>query len=117
MPSFGTPKRNAIGSLRQRVTIQRQDAEDEPDERGQPVYVWSDVARKVPCEIRSLRGSEVEIAQQLVAEASHMVKMRASQRVDTTMKIVFRGRDLFIGHIDDVENVGRFMYLVCAEKK
>lgn len=124
MAGFGVPKRrslgsirNAIGSFRQRVSIQRQ-LISSTDDRGQPVYTWVNVATKIPCRIQTLSGGEAEKARQLFAEATHRVEMRAlSTEVDETMKVVFRGRDLFIGFIDDFEQVGRFLNLLVAEKK
>ncbi len=103
--------------MRHRVSIQRQ-LVSATDDRGQPVYTWSEVASRVPCRIKTLGGGESEKARQLFAEATHRVEMRTpSVAIDEKMKLVFEGRDLFIGFIDDEEQVGRFTHLLVAERK
>jgi SPP1 family predicted phage head-tail adaptor len=117
MPGFGVPKRTSIGSMRHRVSIQRQLITGS-DDRGQPVYTWSDVVTNVPCKIRTLSGGEAEKARQLFSEATHRVEMRKPRaEIDEKMKLVFRGRDLFIGFIDDFDQVGRFTPILVAEQK
>lgn len=117
MPGFGTTKRQSISRMRHRVSVQRQ-LISETDDRGQPVYTWSNVATNVPCAIKTLSGGEAEKARQLYADATHRVEMRTlGETIDEKMKLVFQGRNLFIGFIDEIDQVGRFTTLLVAEKK
>lgn len=117
MPGFGTSRRTTIGKMRQRVSIQRQ-LQTGTDDRGHPMYQWSSVVADVPCSIETLRGNEAERAKQLFASATHRVEMRTpAASITEEMKLVFKGRDLFIGFIDDLSQVGRFVQLLVAERK
>lgn len=129
MPGFGTPKRTAydplqsLGSLRHRVSIQKQvlskdeEGNDVYDDNGQPVYTWQVLAGNYPCKIETLTGSEGERARQLQADATHRVWARGNPNITEQMKFVFKGRDFFIGYVNDVDQVGRFNWFLCAEKK
>lgn len=116
MPGFGTTRRGSIGALRHRVVIQQKTITD-TDDRGQPVFTWTNVSNSWPCEIKTLTGGESEQARQLVADATHRVRMRARNDLNEQMRLVFRDRNLYIGYIDDVDQVGRYAFVICAEKK
>jgi len=102
------------GKLRHRITFQRQ--EDTKDNAGRIVGNWIDV-RTCSAEIITLSGNEAEIARQLIASATHRIRIRATRVIQLTTKhrISFRGRIFSIGHIDDVEQMRVWLDLTCSE--
>ncbi len=102
------------GKLRHRVDIKL--PSDTKDSRGQRSGVATITATRVPCSIETLAGRELEIARQVVSNATLLVKMR-SPGFDLTTKhfLLFGTRQLNIGHINDVNQIGREFILTCGE--
>lgn len=117
MAGFGTTKKVTVGEMRHRVDIEHKVVAEEPDDRGKPVYEWKVLVRGWYCKIEQLTGGEVETARQLNAEATHRIYMRSRDDVTERMRLVFRGREFYIGYIDDLAQVGRISWMLCAEKK
>ena len=87
-------------------------------DRGQTLRTPLIVSRGEPCSIRSLSGRELELARQLYGMTTHQVTLRFNSRVAITPKhyLVFRGRKLNIGYIDNVGQRDDELRLLCAEE-
>lgn len=81
--------------------------------QGQPVVVLKDW----PCSIETLSGTKTEQAHQLFAEATHKVKGYASKLHPFKQRdwLLFQGRKLFIGFINDLDMKGIEYELLVAE--
>ena len=76
------------------------------------------LSRGEPCEIVTLSGREFEQARQVFATATHRVRMRPNSRVRLTTAhiLIFQGRSLNIGHINNVDQVDRELVVLCDEE-
>lgn len=108
----------AAGELRQRVTIQGR-AQIGVGDRGEPVFApdWTDELIDVPAKVEQPLGRKLEIAQQLVASATHAIEMHWREGVTVFKRVVFGDRVLDIGHANDVESRHRKLILTCIEEK
>jgi SPP1 family predicted phage head-tail adaptor len=124
MPGFGTPakqRRRSVSRFRHRVDVQRRVSAGE-DDRGHSIDTWQTFLPVMHCSLRKLQGTEAEVARQLVPTATHIIEARFDSRVDETMRLVLTKYDrperhFYIGDIDDVGEVGRFMSILVEEKK
>ena len=89
------------------------------DGHGQPIYDWETVdgLESLACSIETLYGDEAVKAQSLSAEATHRVECRFDSRIDRKHRLLFRDRELYIGHTDNLDEIGRFMYLLVSETR
>ncbi len=109
-------KRNS-GRRRHTVTIKRPPTG--LGDRGQRTGTASTVASSVPCEIETLGGDELTQARQQFARARYRVRLTndSSWNLTTEDYLVFGSRNLHIGHIDDIDQLGVELELLCAEEK
>ena len=102
------------GTLRHRVTIQRDDGV--VGSRGQRVPDWTDV-EIVSASIETLNGNEAELAHQLVPTAMHKITVRWNCNVTTRRRFKFGSRIFHIGHVENVEERNVQMSCLCTEEK
>lgn len=100
------------GRLRQRVTIERRTRTR--DRFGAIVETWETHASRA-ANVATPTGREAVAADQLRAELSHVLTLRAPLDVTTTDRIVYRGRVLGILAVLDTDNRGRELTLYAAE--
>jgi SPP1 family predicted phage head-tail adaptor len=78
------------GALRHSITIQRRPAT--LDELGHDIpNNWAPVSGRIPCTVKELRGRELEVARQQVAEADVEITCRPTT-ILTTDRIVYGDR-------------------------
>lgn len=101
-------KRHAVTIKRPSTTI---------GDRGQITGDASTVAEDVPCSIEPLSGRELELAKQIVANATQRVTFYVGDEWKLTTKdfIVFGTRELNIGHISYADEVEFEAVCLCAE--
>lgn len=102
----------SIGKLRHRVNIQSYTTSK--DSFGAEVKVWSDYAN-VSANVEPLSGKELFSAQQLHAETTTMITIRYCEGVNTSMKILFKGREYDILHVSNKDERNIAMYLLCKD--
>ncbi len=86
------------------------------DSRGQRTGADDLKLEAVPAEITTLTGRQLEVARQVVSNATHQVKMRwPGFTLNTKHYLQFGTRKLQIGHIDDSEHIGRELTLLVGE--
>jgi len=102
------------GKLRHRVDIQLPSTTQ--GTRGQRTGSSTTKAESIPCSIETLTGRELELARQVVSNATVRVTMRYPGITLTTKHfLMFGDRQLNIGHINDVDQIGREFILTCGE--
>ena len=97
----------SAGAKRHIGRIQR--LSTDTDASGRPTGDPTTIAAGVPMSIRSVSGTEVESANLLVPQATHVVGFTYLHSITLHPKhqIVFDGRTFEIGWIDDVDEVKR----------
>lgn len=104
------------GKLRHYVTVQTYEATG-VDNRGNRTGAWEPLFEKVPCEIVTLAGKELEMARAIVAQANVKIRMRYLPGLSARHQITWQGRTFHIGAIDNVEQRNRELVLTCVEDK
>lgn len=102
-----------IANLRKRIQIQQPQKSQEPtlgQVRTQPQTIATVWAR-----IEPLSGRELYRAQQVVAEVTHRVTIRARTGINEGMQVIYGTRSLGIGAVLNIEERGREMDLLCVE--
>lgn len=66
--------------------------------------------------IETLNGSEVFHGLQVIAKATHKVRMRYLVGVTPGCILTYAGRTLYVGLVDDENTNGWAMTLICGEK-
>lgn len=102
----------SIGRLRHRMTIQ--DYVASKNSFGEETKVWNDFT-EVSASVEPLSGKELFAAQQLHAETTTMIIMRYCEGVNTSMRVLFKGRRYDILHVSNKEERNIAMYLLCKE--
>lgn len=100
------------GELRHRVTIQ--EASETVTSAGERSKTWNDVAT-VWAAIEPLTGRERWQAQQVMATATHRVRMRYRGDVDVENRLVYGSRVLDILQVINPDERGRELVIICAE--
>lgn len=113
MPVTTSPK-IAVGTLPWRVTIQRQSTTI--DDLGQETGDWETLNTRW-AGLRTLVGSELERARQLVPEATTEITIRYYADLLVTDRILFKDRIFNIGVINDMDFARVKMVLTCSEPK
>jgi len=103
-----------VNRLNKRVTIQR--LEKVPDDYGQPVDTWVDVAT-LWAAIEPLRGREYFSAMSEHAEVTTRIRIRYRDDVDRTMRVVYGSIVFEILHIIHPEFDRRELQLMCKERQ
>lgn len=101
------------GSLRHKITLQTPPTGT--GTRGERTGSWSDVAT-VRAQIEQLSGDEIEQAHQLVANATHRVTIRYTANITPEHRVKFGSRYLYVGAVNDIENLNRLIVLTCREE-
>lgn len=101
-----------VNRLNKRVTIQR--LEKVPDDYGQPIDTWVDVAT-VWAAIEPLRGREYFSAMSEHAEVTTRIRIRYRDDIDRTMKIKHGGTMFEILHIIHPDFAKKELQLMCKE--
>ena len=105
----------AAGSLRHLVTIQ-QPVKAETGNRGQAKATWELLYGSVAAEVIQLGGAELEKTRQLVATATHTVRLRWMDGITTRHRVLFGTAILNIGAAIDTENRRVELVLVCSSE-
>lgn len=84
--------------------------------RGQRTGDSTTKAERVQCSIQTLAGRELEIARQVVSNATLEVRMRwPGFDVTTKHFLQFGTRTLNIGHVNNVDQLNHELILTCGE--
>lgn len=86
-----------IGKLRHYVDIQTPTPVE--GDRGYSL-TWDDLYSQVPAEIMTLAGRELEFARQVVATATHRIRIRYHAGLTTKDRITLGARTFNINYID-----------------
>lgn len=100
------------GKLRHKVTIQQ--ATDSQNSIGEVTKTWSTFA-KVWANIQPLAGRELFASQQINAEQTVRITIRALSGVEPRMRVLFGTRYYDILSVIDREERGVYMELMCSE--
>lgn len=85
--------------------------------RGEPQGKDAVIVKDVPCSIETLSGREGELARQIFAAATYRVQMYGdpSKPIENTDYLQFGSRRLNIGFINDRQQNGIELELLCEE--
>ena len=108
-----------IGKLRHLVTIQEDtsDGSDRNDYNEQTAEWTTLIGGSVHAEVRQLQGTELQEAQQQVAEVSYIVNIRHLSTVTEEMRVLHDSRNLYIKVIRNMDERDRWTELLCEERK
>ncbi len=102
------------GILRHRVTPQK--ALETITRGKRSAVTWINLPKRWAA-INPLSGRELEYARQMVAEATHEVRMRYTNEVTEKMRLEYDGRFFHIQHIADKDERRVELRLICVEQK
>lgn len=104
------------GELRHRASIEGKPTTPAAvDTRGGSVAMWTArFSRWV--KIEALSGRKLELARQLVPTCTHVVTLRYSPLVTVRDRVIYKGRKLYVGHLNDVEERRVRLELTCTER-
>ena len=105
--------RHMAGLLRHRVTIQT--FTEARDIAGGVVRTWADSATRW-AQVQPLTGREYFDAQQVKSDVTHMVTMRKYTSVTTTNRLVHNSRNFNILSVQNIDERGKKMVLMCKEE-
>ncbi|NBW19609.1 MAG: head-tail adaptor protein [Caulobacteraceae bacterium] len=100
------------GELTERITIE-QPAKGQ-NEVGETTLAWSTFA-SAWAKVVPLAGREAERYAEVVGLSGHKVTIRAVPGLSTAMRVIYRGRTLEIGAINEYERIW-YLELICTEK-
>ncbi len=101
-----------IGELRHRVTIQK--LTTGINENGFEVRTWKDY-KTVWAAASNLHGREYYAAATVQAENTVKFTIRYLEGLDTTMRVLFQGRQYNITSIDNIKYQNRYMEIKAME--
>ena len=101
------------GELRKYVTIQEKTGETR-DSYGSLTWTWQTL-QQVYAAIEPLSGREFFDAQEVQADVSVRIRIRALAGVKPDMRVVYGSRVLEILSVLDLEERGQEMHLMCRE--
>lgn len=101
------------GELDQQITFQI--ATKSRGTSGEEKQTWR-TWKTVWASVQTTGGSENFYSPQLVAEATHKIKIRYLDVIKPTMRILWRGKILDITFIDESRRRQGEMYLLCKEQ-
>jgi len=100
------------GELDQRIIIQI--STHSRGASGEQIETWQNW-QTVWANVQTTGGSENFYSPQLVAEATHKIKIRFLHQIKPTMRVIWRGRILNISYIDPSRQRQGEMFLLCNE--
>jgi len=100
------------GELDQQITIQI--ATLSRGTSGEQIQTWQ-TWQTVWASVQASAGSEQFYSPQLVAEATHKIKMRYLYRASPTMRVLWRNKILEITFVDESRQRQGEMFLLCKE--
>ena len=100
------------GRLTERITIESPTKTQ--NDVGETVLAWSTFA-EVWAKVESLAGREAERYSEIVGFSGHKVTTRAIEGLTSLMRVIYRGRTLEIGAINEFERVW-YIEIICTEK-
>lgn len=100
------------GELTERITIET--PAKTQNSVGEATLTWSTYAT-VWAKVQSLSGREAERYGEIVGFSGHKVTIRALSGLSTSMRVIYRGRTLEVGAINEYERVW-YQELICTEK-
>lgn len=103
-----------VNRLNKRMTLQRLDKV--PDEYGQPIDTWVDVAT-VWAAVEPLRGREYIATMSEHAEVTTRIRIRYRDDIDRTMRVKYGETEFEILHIIHPEFNRRELQLMCKERQ
>jgi SPP1 family predicted phage head-tail adaptor len=103
-----------IGDLRHRVTIQK--LTTAVNENGFEIETWEDF-KTVWAAVGNLHGREYYAAAAVQAENTVKFTVRYLEGLDTTMRILFQGKQYNITSIDNIKYQNRFLEIKAQEVK
>ncbi len=101
-----------IGDLRHRITLQKKATSI--NENGFEVETWED-ERTVWAKVTNLHGGEYFTAAAVQTENTVKFTIRYLEGVDTTMRILFKGKQYDITAIDNIKYQNRYMEIKALE--
>jgi len=101
-----------IGDLRHRITLQKKATSI--NENGFEVETWEDV-RTVWAKVTNLHGGEYFTAAAVQTANTVKFTIRYLEGVDTTMRILFKGKQYDITAIDNIKYQNRYMEIKALE--
>lgn len=104
--------RHTIGGMSRQITLMLPGGRNPADGSNYPAspafeHVWAD--------IRSLRGQELDRAQQIAQEVEHVISIAYQTGVTQAMLVSFENRTFLIKYIEDEDERHIFLDLYCAE--
>lgn len=100
-------------SLRHVCTLQAF-TQSSTDARGQPVGSWVD-GDTIYARINPLGGRNAEYANQLYADATHEILIRYRSDITRSHRLVLGSRTFTIGSVQNVNELNRWLRLLCKE--
>ncbi|HDZ39249.1 MAG TPA: head-tail adaptor protein [Marinobacter sp.] len=100
------------GQLRHRVEVQ---ASSEANSRGNTTKTWTTEVT-IWAGIEPLSGRELIEAQEVVADATHRVKIRYLADVTPKKRFLFGTRELYIESVQNIDERNRELVLTCVER-
>jgi SPP1 family predicted phage head-tail adaptor len=100
------------GQLWTRVTIQK--STPTKNEVGEAVLSWADY-QTVWADVQALGGREAQRYAETIGISTHKVTIRYVQGLTTAYRVIYDGRTLEIGQINELERRW-YMELICTER-
>lgn len=101
-----------IGDLNQRITLLK--PINSVDNNGFEIDSYY-IYKKVWAKVSNLRGKEYFFAEAIKAEQTVKFTIRYQKDIDTTMKILFRGKTYDINSIDNINYENRWIEIKALE--
>lgn len=110
------------GELRHRITIQREDKEDDGIGGQQPKTSypsdgsgWTNVYCSVAASIEPISGGEAIVARQMQDTVTHKIVMRYRDGITAAMRVLFKGRVFNIREVRNFDERNWKLELRCEE--
>lgn len=104
--------RHTIGGMSRQISLFLPGARNTADGSNFPA---SPIFKAVWADIRSLRGQELDRAQQIAQEVEHVISIAYQTGVTHNMLVEFENRSFQIHYIEDEDERHIFLDLYCAE--
>lgn len=85
------------------------------DDRGQPQTSWLRIA-DVRMRIKPLGVTVVDTARQFFESATHEILIRYRKDVTRETKVTSGTRTFYVGHVENIRELNRWLRLLCTEE-